>query len=146
MLDDLTMEREAREGAAISTELPGAMKCGELELHFHPKIDLASGALAGVEGLLRWPRPPGSAVPASRLIEIAELTEVIVPLGRWVLGQACRHAAHWRALGLGPLRIAVNVSAVQAQILRDERCDEAQGFYFSRPLHAEDLPSFIRSL
>jgi len=110
---DATMDQEAREGALIATELPGAMDREELELHYQPKIELKNGALTGVEALLRWPRPAGSAVPTPRLIEVAELTELIVPLGSWVLHRACRTAATWQAQGLRPFRIAVNVSAVQ---------------------------------
>jgi len=110
---EATMEREAEEGAAIATELHGAMESGELTLQFQPKITLCDGGLAGFEALLRWTRPHGVAIPVTRLIEVAELTDAIVPLGRWVLREACRQAASWRNQGLGPFRIAVNVSAVQ---------------------------------
>lgn len=87
----------------------------EFALHYQPKIELGSGQLTGVEALLRW-RPPGHGnVPPDEFVPIAEDTGVIVPLGEWVLRQACAQAARWLHAGLA-LRVAVNVSARQ---LRD---------------------------
>lgn len=87
----------------------------EFALHYQPKIELGSGQLTGVEALLRW-RPPGHGnVPPDEFVPIAEDTGVIVPLGEWVLRQACAQAARWLQAGLA-LRVAVNVSARQ---LRD---------------------------
>lgn len=110
---DAAMDQEAREGAAIAREIPAAMESGELCLEYQPKVVLSDGRLAGFEALLRWPRFRGRSVPAARIVEIAELTEVIVPLGRWVLRAVARQAAAWRDQGLGPFRIAVNVSPLQ---------------------------------
>lgn len=87
----------------------------EFTLHYQPKIELGSGQLTGVEALLRW-RPPGhGSVSPDEFVPIAEDTGVIVPLGEWVLRQACAQAARWLHAGLA-LRVAVNVSARQ---LRD---------------------------
>lgn len=87
----------------------------EFSLHYQPKIELGSGHLTGVEALLRW-RPPGHGnVSPDEFVPIAEDTGVIVPLGEWVLRQACAQAARWLSSGLA-LRVAVNVSARQ---LRD---------------------------
>lgn len=87
----------------------------EFALHYQPKIELGSGQLTGVEALLRW-RPPGHGnVSPDEFVPIAEDTGVIVPLGEWVLRQACFQAARWLSAGLA-LRVAVNVSARQ---LRD---------------------------
>ncbi len=110
---DESMEAEAQEGAAIARELPEAMENGELRLWYQPKIRLDDGRLAGVEALLRWPGFQGTGVSPSRVVEVAELTEVIVPLGRWVLREAARQARGWRDSGLHPFRIAINVSALQ---------------------------------
>jgi len=110
---DTAMEVEALEGAAIARELPGAMERGDLRLQYQPKVCLDSGKLAGVEALLRWPGFQGRGASPARIVEIAELTEIIVPLGRWVLREAARQAREWRGRGLGPFRIAVNFSALQ---------------------------------
>ena len=113
VVHDEAMAREAREGAAIARALPRAMEDDALELHYQPKLELETGRMTGVEALLRWPRRGGVPVTPKRIVEIAELTEMIVPLGRWVLRRAALQAAGWRRLGLSPFRIAVNVSAVQ---------------------------------
>lgn len=71
------------------------------------------GHVIGVEALLRWRAPQGRLVGPSAFIPVLENTGLIVPVGDWVLQQACRQAAHWRTLGVAPLRIAVNVSERQ---------------------------------
>lgn len=96
-------------------QLRHGAETSEFTLHYQPKIELGSGQLTGVEALLRW-RPPGhGAVAPDEFVPIAEDTGVIVPLGEWVLRQACAQAARWLHAGLA-LRVAVNVSARQ---LRD---------------------------
>jgi EAL domain-containing protein (putative c-di-GMP-specific phosphodiesterase class I)/PleD family two-component response regulator len=89
----------------------------EFQLHYQPKIDPTTGALAGVEALLRW-RPDGHApIAPDQFIPIAEATGVIVPLGDWVLREACAQGARWVDGGV-PLRVAVNISPRQ---LREPR-------------------------
>ena len=85
-------------------------------LHYQPKIDLASGAVTGAEALIRWMHPTRGMVPPSEFIPIAEQSGLIVPIGRWVLREACRQMRAWRDAGLELRDIAVNVSAVD---LRD---------------------------
>jgi len=110
---DREMEQESAEAAAIAVDLPAAMENNELELVYQPKVRLRDGRLAGVEALLRWPLWTGRGLEISKVIRIAELTDFIIPLGRWVLRRACMQAARWKGMGLEPFRIAVNISAIQ---------------------------------
>jgi EAL domain-containing protein (putative c-di-GMP-specific phosphodiesterase class I) len=82
-------------------------------LHYQPVVDIASGAVSGVEALLRW-QPQGQAlVPPSDFIPLLEETGLIVPVGEWVLATAMAQQVAWRRMGLPPLRISVNLSARQ---------------------------------
>jgi diguanylate cyclase (GGDEF)-like protein/PAS domain S-box-containing protein len=87
----------------------------EFVLHYQPKIDLESGRIVGAEALLRWQHPESGLTVPDDFIPIAEETGLIVPIGRWVLEQACRQAAQWRARLAPDLRIAVNLSPRQFQ-------------------------------
>lgn len=96
----------------LENGLRHAIERHELELHFQPIVNLATGAIAAVEALLRWQHPTlGSVLPA-QFISIAEESGLIVPIGQWVLREACRQAKIWHDEGL-VLKLAVNVSAVE---------------------------------
>jgi diguanylate cyclase (GGDEF)-like protein/PAS domain S-box-containing protein len=97
----------------LEAELRGALGRGEFLLHYQPQIDLHSGTIAGAEALLRWHRPGAGLVPPDHFLGLAEETGLIVPINEWVLHEACRQAQAWRAAGLGPLRISVNLSPIQ---------------------------------
>ena len=76
-------------------------------------MNLETGAIIGVEALIRWRHPRRGLVPPAQFIPIAEECGVIVPIGRWVLREACRQARAWQDAGLPPMRIAINISAVE---------------------------------
>jgi EAL domain-containing protein (putative c-di-GMP-specific phosphodiesterase class I) len=89
-----------------------ALANGGFRLHFQPQVDLKSGHVFGAEALIRWHDAELGEVSPGNFIPVAEETGVIVPIGNWVLEQAVRQAARWRAAGL-PLVMAINVSALQ---------------------------------
>jgi diguanylate cyclase (GGDEF)-like protein len=112
--DRLTMfepalQQEAQERLALLADLRLALDAGQLEMHYQPQIELASGKLVGFEALMRWRHPTRGLVPPAMFIPLAEDSGLIVPIGAWALGVACRDAARWP----GGLRVAVNVSALQ---------------------------------
>ena len=104
----------AVDALALRAELALALQRGEFELHYQPQLDLGSGAVLGAEALLRWRSPQRGLVAPGCFIQVAEDSGLIVPIGAWVLQQACRQAAAWHADGLGAaLSVAVNLSALQ---------------------------------
>jgi diguanylate cyclase (GGDEF)-like protein len=96
----------------VATEFRVALDRGELHLVYQPKVDLANGAIVGVEALLRWNHPALGLVPPSTFIPIAEETDSIIRVGEFVLEQACRQAVAWRDAG-HELTMAVNISGRQ---------------------------------
>ena len=103
------MDTRAQARRALEADLRRALEHGEFELVYQPLVDVSGGFVSGVEALLRWHHPTRGSVPPLDFITLAEETGLIVPIGRWVLQQACRDASSWPA----PVRVAVNVSAVQ---------------------------------
>jgi len=110
---DEEMDEEAVEHLLLRSGLRRAIERGEFLLHYQPQIDLSSGRVIGVEALLRWQHPEYGLVPPGRFIPIAEESGLIVPIGEWVLHEACRQTARWLQAGLPPLVVAVNLSAMQ---------------------------------
>jgi diguanylate cyclase (GGDEF)-like protein/PAS domain S-box-containing protein len=107
------MDAQAHGRLRMENELRRAIDRGELELHYQPQIELASGTVCAVEALLRWRHPDRGLVLPNAFMALAEETGLIVDLGEWVLNEACRQAAQWNRESLSPLRVAVNVSARQ---------------------------------
>ena len=101
-----------RERLELMADLRHALENGELHLVYQPQF-VSSGVLVGFEALLRWNHSKRGIIPPDKFIPIAEETGFIVPLGNWVLDQACRQLASWRRSGHSKLRIAVNVSTLQ---------------------------------
>lgn len=102
---------------AIETDLRRAIASGSLDLHYQPLIDLETGELSGFEALARWQHPDRGWISPLDFIPVAEESGLIVPLGRWALDRAAQTVAQWdqRAQRELPLRISVNLSAVQLQ-------------------------------
>jgi diguanylate cyclase (GGDEF)-like protein/PAS domain S-box-containing protein len=108
-----SMNEEAMERVRIESALRSALVRNEFVLHYQPQVDLASGQIVGMEALIRWQHPEMGMVAPNRFIGVAEETGLIVPIGAWVIGEACRQARAWHDAGLGALRVAVNLSARQ---------------------------------
>jgi len=107
------MNEHVRERMALADALRGALDGAQFELHYQPQVALDSGAVVGMEALIRWRHPELGMVRPDRFISLAEDTGLIVPIGAWVLRTACRQAAAWQRAGHGPLRVAVNLSSLQ---------------------------------
>ncbi|MEM7756678.1 MAG: EAL domain-containing protein [Cyanobacteria bacterium P01_A01_bin.40] len=97
----------------IKENLRHALKREEFYLQYQPRIEIATGDLVGVEALLRWQNPELGLVPPAEFIPIAEKTNLIMPIGEWVLRQACLQLKQWQQLCLSPLKISVNLSTCQ---------------------------------
>ena len=104
------VERQFLEGS-----LRRALERQEFVLHYQPKINLQTGAITGVEALIRWRHPERGLIPPAQFVPIAEDCGLIVPIGRWVLREACRQAQAWIDAGLPPMPVAVNISALEFQ-------------------------------
>jgi diguanylate cyclase (GGDEF)-like protein/PAS domain S-box-containing protein len=109
------MNERAMHRLELETGLRVALERKEFLLHYQPKIDLASNSICGFEALLRWQHPERGLIPPVQFIPILEDTGLIVPVGEWVLLQACREIEAWRTQGIEPRPVAVNLSARQFQ-------------------------------
>jgi diguanylate cyclase (GGDEF)-like protein/PAS domain S-box-containing protein len=107
------MHRLAAERLDLEHSLRQAVRQGELFLCYQPQIDLARGRLSGVEALVRWERPGHGPVSPAVFVPVCEETGLILPLGEWVLREACLQGRRWAEAGLPALRVAVNLSAIQ---------------------------------
>ncbi|UTW12423.1 bifunctional diguanylate cyclase/phosphodiesterase [Marinobacterium rhizophilum] len=98
---------------ALGNELRRATDRGDFSLQYQPKVDALSGRVCGMEALVRWQHPEFGAVSPGRFIPLAEEMGLIVPLGRWVLNEACRQMAQWQQAGMIPIRMGVNLAGPQ---------------------------------
>jgi len=107
------MNAHAAARQSLENDLRHAIERNEFVLHYQPKVSLETGAVTGVEALVRWRHPIRGLVPTAQFISIAEDSGLIVPIGRWVLREGCRQARSWQDAGLPSVRVAINVSAVE---------------------------------
>jgi len=112
------LEAAFRQRLELEQELRRAIARDELRLHYQPVVDMRSGRLVGCEALVRWMHPQRGLLMPGTFIQTAEETGLIRELGLWTLEAACAQLAAWKAAGLHPGRVAVNVSALQ---FRDQR-------------------------
>ena len=110
-----TQEMQSRSARTLmlANSLHQALDEGHFSLQYQPQISLGRRRVIGAEALLRWHHPELGAISPAEFIPIAESNGLILPIGAWVLGEACRQASVWRQQGLPPLVMAVNLSAVQ---------------------------------
>lgn len=113
---NMEMNSVVNERLELEIELRRALDRGEFELHYQPQYILGSKRLVGAEALIRWNHPEKGRIAPGKFIPIAEETGLIMPIGSWVLREACSRNAAWQATGYAPFKVAVNVSGVQ---LRD---------------------------
>jgi len=107
--------RETNERANLEYRLREALEGGELALHYQPVVDVVRGRVIGAEALLRWRHPELGLVLPAEFLRIAEDTNLIIPIGEWVIRTACEQASVWQEMGHRGFRIAVNVSPQQFQ-------------------------------
>ena len=107
-VDVLSFER-----MALESSLRQALRGGEFSLHYQAKLDLKTGAVSGVEALLRWQHPELGTVLPLQFMALAEETGLIVPIGKWVLQTACKQNVAWQRQGLPPMVVSVNIAARQ---------------------------------
>lgn len=98
---------------SLETGLRKALERNEFTLYYQPKVDVVTGAIRGVEALLRWNNGPNSMLLPSEFISLAEETGMIVPIGEWVFREACRQLAEWHRAEAPPISMSLNVSARQ---------------------------------
>jgi len=109
------MNERALRWVRMQTETRRALERGEFQVHYQPKVELATGKICGFEALLRWQHPERGLVPPAEFIPVLEETGLIVPAGEWVMRTACAQIKAWREAGLPSSPIAVNLSARQFQ-------------------------------
>ena len=98
---------------ALETDLHDALKNNQLQLYYQPLIEAQSGKIIGMEALIRWPHPKYGFISPMRFIPIAEQTGLIIPIGDWVIREACTQTRKWHEMGFNQLKVAVNLSEKQ---------------------------------
>src|SRR4029453_3612825 len=110
---DIGMDARASERRSLVRDLRVALERAEFDLCYQPQIDLASGAIVGVEAFVRWRHPQRGLLPAARFVSMADHCGLMVPIGLWAIGEACQQARAWQDAGVRPILVAVNISAVE---------------------------------
>lgn len=121
----------------LENDLHLALKNNQLQLHYQPLIDVKTGRCSGMEALLRWNHPTQGFISPMRFIPIAEETGLIVPIGEWVLQEACRQTQQWHQKGFTWLRVAVNLA--EKQLRQKNLIETIQRILHASKLKAESL-------
>lgn len=108
-----TMKTSLQEIMTLTNQLYKAVSRNEFELYYQPQVDISSGMIVGFEALIRWNHPEMGMISPGRFIPIAEKTGLILPIGEWVLENACRQIKYWHDLGFPRVSVAVNLSVRQ---------------------------------
>jgi EAL domain-containing protein (putative c-di-GMP-specific phosphodiesterase class I) len=119
------MDAEVRARVSMSTELRDAIEANQFFLVYQPQVDIVTGQIVGLEALARWCHPTLGTLGPGKFIPGAERNGLIVPLGRWVLGEACRQTKQWLDAGIAPSLVAVNLSGIQFKMPRQLEKDIA---------------------
>ena len=113
------LDRQVWERVAIAHDLRRAAERGEFELYYQPQVEIDSGAIVGLEALIRWNHPSRGLLLPAAFIPIAETTGSIVAIGQWVIEESCRQIKHWRDQAIDPHLVAINLSAAQFKLVSD---------------------------
>ena len=151
------MNAAVAQNLSLENKLRQALEKEQFVLHYQPKVDLANGTLIGLEALIRWNDPETGLVPPMRFIPLLEETGMILEVGRWAILKALEDSRNWRARGLKPPRIAVNVSPIQLRqknfvnVVRDAIGESAAGSHgldleITESLIMEDVEGSIEKL
>ncbi len=107
------MNEHSKAVIKMESDLRRALEENQFELYYQPKVDISRGVLMGMESLIRWIHPEDGFIPPDKFISVAEELDLIVPIGEWVLHEACRKTSEWISAGYTGLKVSVNVSAKQ---------------------------------
>jgi diguanylate cyclase (GGDEF)-like protein/PAS domain S-box-containing protein len=113
------LDQQVLERVTLAEELREAIERGQLELHYQPQIELATGKIVGMEAFIRWHHPRRGLMSASAFIPVAEKTGAIIPLGQWALNEACRQMRQWHDEGVKPPPMTMNISLAQLKNSRE---------------------------
>ncbi|MCO7246717.1 EAL domain-containing protein [Halomonas sp. Mc5H-6] len=111
-----TLEEQTRKNVDITMKLRHAIAADQLTLYYQPQVDLASGRIVSTEALLRWQHPEIGFIPPDQFIPLAEQSQLIGPIGDWVIRQACRDIRRWHDAGIPVTPVSINLSLIQFQL------------------------------
>jgi diguanylate cyclase (GGDEF)-like protein/PAS domain S-box-containing protein len=133
------LDQEVLQRVAMSEELRAALERNELALFYQPQVEVATGGIVGMEALVRWNHPARGLLSASAFIPVAEKAGLMIPLGHWVLDQACRQMREWQIEGVAPPVVSINLSLSQLKKSGELVSDVANttAKYGLRPEHLE---------
>jgi diguanylate cyclase (GGDEF)-like protein/PAS domain S-box-containing protein len=131
---DSSMNARAMDRLVMESMLRRALERREFVLHYQPRIELSTGLIVGAEALIRWNQPERGAISPEEFIPLAEENGLVIQIGEWAVEQACRQSAQWRAQGLNPGSVAVNLAANH---LRERNLPDL----VARALKAHSLPA-----